>query len=196
MRLLILLLAAALSVQAEEVKEVKVVNKVTQPVPVQGSVTVTSLPAVTLAGTPTVQLAGLPPLQFPANASVQVSNTVKTSDGGQPFVAGVHLSVTAGQTSAISHWTVPQGKRAVIEFVSASGTGGPDSALYLLPSVTPQLGTGNGYFYVPMQQQPIGMNGSMLVKLYADPGSDVGVIVYAAPNSDFNCTVHGLLFDL
>jgi hypothetical protein len=90
---------------------------------------------------------------------------------------------------------VPAGKRAVIEFASAVGQGGAPGLVYLGTQVAQTFGTGTGYLYLPVQLGN-GINGSLTLKTYADPGTDVGCVLYAAGPADMNCTVTGYLIDV
>ena len=79
----------------EAVLEVFVANTPDTPVPVSGNVTV-------------------------SNASVPVSGTVSVADAREPFETRVDLFLGAGSPFDNFSFSVPAGKRLVVEFVSAS----------------------------------------------------------------------------
>ena len=76
----------------------------------------------------------------------------------------------------------------------------PGTSLYIVTSVANQFGDGAGYNEVPMTYHPTGpisVSGSALVKIYADPGTDVGAIVYTdgTTPSDMAASMNGYLVD-
>ena len=85
----------SLAYAKEAIVEVLITNTADRPVLVSGSVTV-------------------------ANQSLPVSGTVAVADGRQPFETRVDLSLGAGSPFDNFSFSVPAGKRLVVEFVAAS----------------------------------------------------------------------------
>jgi hypothetical protein len=122
-------------------QDVTVVNGATNPVPVaaQGTTTVAGTvnigntptvalagtPSVTVSGTPTVALAGPTTVTLAPGGSVAVGNTVVVRDSDNPGRNGVSFLISAGGYNASGQpgqlYTVPAGKRFVLESISASG---------------------------------------------------------------------------
>lgn len=97
------------------------------PLPVQGTVGISSLPAVQLAGTPAVQLASTPTQPFYVDAERSARNGFNAS------CATANVDPTYGQASC-SLLTIPAGRQVVLETVScqaelAAGEGPGDVQL-------------------------------------------------------------------
>ncbi len=109
-------------------KDVLVVNTAAQPIPVTGSVGITGTANVNVANSPTVkaQQSGPWTVGISGTANVQVissvSNPVYVRDVNnalQPFTQEFDLAVASNALTAVSSFTVPAGRRLVIENVSA-----------------------------------------------------------------------------
>ena len=111
----------------EAVLEVFITNTPDAPVPVSGSVAV-------------------------SNASLPVSGTVAVADAREPFERRVDLSLAAGEPFASFSFSVPAGKRLVVEFVSAS-VGLPSGQTPLLSANAQNGGLG---FSIPLALQGVG----------------------------------------
>lgn len=195
--LILLVLSCFAFSQLAEAAQTSNVNVVNTP-----NVNVANTPTVTLSGTPTVSLSGTP--------SVNVANTstspvpvqdVRTATS-QPFFHHnfFTFSTQFGNDSADAY-TVPAGKRLVIEYVSASGKAGHGEvfiswAIHLGPTVhylTPILaGSGNdGFDY---------FSASAPVRGYLDAGSQLFFDVErcqfcTTANASASYTVSGYLVD-
>ncbi len=110
------------------VKDVLVVNTSAQPIPVTGSVGITGTANVNVANSPSVkaQQSGPWTVGISGTANVQVissvSNPVYVRDVNnalQPFTQEFDLAVASNALTAVSSFTVPAGRRLVIENVSA-----------------------------------------------------------------------------
>jgi hypothetical protein len=163
------------------------------PLPVTGSVTGTVTGNVGVTGT--VGLA--------SGASVHVNNTLtdpvrvrNVNDAIQPFQVTVSCLVPASACSA-GGYTVPMGKRAVIEYVSgkANGSGSFDVA----PSLQTMTGGVTVEHELTSSTAPRGTStwGQQL-RLYADPGSSINPSVFTNPstNANFTFTISGYLVDV
>ena len=118
-----------LAAAKDAIQEVLITNTSAAPVPVSGNVTV-------------------------SNASLPVTGTVAVADQREPFETRVDLSLGVGEPFKSFSFTVPAGKRLVVEFVSAS-VGLPSGQTPLLsanaqngalgfPILLSQQGVGNG----------------------------------------------------
>jgi hypothetical protein len=181
------------------------VNVVNTPLPVQGTVSGT----VSISGTPSVNVANTPNVNVANTPNVNVTNTVTTIDAAnpasQPFqraevVSWNNPNLIGGDAT----FTVPAGKRLVIEVVSYS--------LFLPTGTRPTLNfidvsTANSNqspvsYYVPVSLQ--GNNGTedvftgnSLTRLYADPGSTVDVAVRSNSTSGLaSVSVSGYLVNV
>jgi hypothetical protein len=186
---------------------VNIVNPL--PMPVTGSVTSTVTGTVGLASGTTVGLA--------SGASVRVNNTVtdpvrvrNVNDAIQPFQAqGACTSVAGASECSTIFFTVPAGKRAVIEYFSGSVTGLFSTGTVVGSFLTTVLGhQGFNNFVPPISALvfPDGPGGfgsafwGQQVRLYADPGSIIqaGALVSNGASVTFNllCTISGYLVDV
>jgi hypothetical protein len=204
---LLIAMCATGGAYAEETKAVNVVNT---PLPVTGSLTVTG--AVGLAAGTTVKLA--------PGSSVQIDSTVanpvrvrNVNDAIQPVQAFAQCATTS-IGCVPTFYTVPLGKRLVIEYASMSVCG--------LPGVAAQLTIStmiSGAFVqhvlntAPPASSPgssaIGCNSGLassntsigqVVRLYADPGTSVLVegdrADGVAGNASFSFSMSGYLVDV
>jgi len=112
-----LVLAAPSSSQADAgttIKDVRVINTSAEPVPVTGTVNVGTLPPVALSSLPPVAVASLPAVQLSGPIVVRDPESNRT-----PFMHATVVSLSDGQFfSQTEMFTVPQGKRLVLECVS------------------------------------------------------------------------------
>jgi hypothetical protein len=96
------------------------------PLPVTGSVAISNSPTVAIGNTPNVNIVNSPIVGLSSNASVHLNNTtpllIQDSDNParQPFQGTATWTITDGFVGVCQTvLTVPQNKKAVIEFVSA-----------------------------------------------------------------------------
>ena len=100
------------------------------------------------------------------------------TESSQPLHRGVTISILASRESGTGSFTVPAGKRYVIEY--ASGLVRIPAGQQLRMTMMTQLNGQNMFHYVPMVlQQRAGASGiwaaGQPVRLYADPGSTVQI---------------------
>jgi hypothetical protein len=99
----------------------------------------------------------------------------------QPFQRELQITVPAGSNGVAQTFTVPAGKRLVIEFVAASLGLFPGQKGILL--ITTTVGGSIASYDLPLTDQGVGFTGfagfrtSQMVRIYADPGSTVTVVV-------------------
>lgn len=199
--LLALTASAARAAGHEDNDKVTVINKDSSPVPVKvlslPAVSISNTPSVNVANTPTVNVASLPPVTI--SGPVTVSGSISTAAAPTlPFTGGMHVSTPAGQVTGIGTFTVPAGKRAVIETVSIFGNMpfGASTA-----SVTTQTNYVLGQlssFPIPLTPGAFGSAGIAQVKLYADANTTVYCEVVTQnfqSQVDANCGFSGYLVD-
>lgn len=164
---------------------VTVVNTTANPVPViqQGPVTLNGTPNVNIANTPNVNVANT--AASPVLVRSVDSGSAEPVEASVAFPSGRGTSVIAG-----SLYTVPAGKRLVVEHVSAvcsvrtgtrleyasigtlpAGNGGP--ALYLIPVLTGPSSLGGDSFVI-----------SQAVKFYVSAGEQLYVAAYETTVTD------------
>jgi hypothetical protein len=160
------------------------------PLPVTGSVTSTVTGPVGVTGT--VGLA--------SGASVQVNNTVRdpvrvrnVNDAIQPFQATAECNGPVNCTAAI--FSVPAGKRAVIEYFSGSANVGPGA------TAAPALLIGTVQHSVPLTSpQPafgfLVTAWGQQVRLYADSGLITGIGAGSGSNITIRFNISGYLVDV
>jgi hypothetical protein len=126
---------------ADSTKDVLVVNAANQPVPVSGNVAIGGTANVNVINAPNVNVASLPAVQLATGTSVGISGTpnvnvanqptvsiapgsvlaVSNGDALQPVLTSGKLFVVDGKAGAAGTiFTVPDGKRFVLEDVSGS----------------------------------------------------------------------------
>jgi hypothetical protein len=184
----LVILSAPGSHAAPPDKDVNVVNTAANPVPVQVQgvtpVSVTNSPTVgaqqlgqwnvVLSGTPTVQVGNDSSTPLPVR---DVDNPAR-----QSFQRELDPLVPSGSFSASDSLTVPAGKRFVIEFASASIDTTAGTKMWVRIQTT-SSGVGLSYSLLPQLQGNFGADGSDFLlasqpmKLYADPGTQVTVVV-------------------
>ena len=198
---LLALTAGAARAGHEDNDKVTVINKDSSPVPVKvtniPAVSISNTPSVNVANTPSVNVASLPPVTI--SGPVTVSGTISTAPAPTlPFTGGMHVTTPAGQVTGIATFTVPAGKRAVIETVSIFGNMpfGTSTA-----SVTTQTNYVLGQlssFPIPLTPGAFGSAGIAQVKLYADANTTVYCEVVTQNfqgQVDANCGFSGYLVD-
>jgi hypothetical protein len=95
-------------------RDVRVINTSAEPVPVTGTVNVGTLQPVAVSSLPPVAVATLPAVQLSGPIVVRDPESNRT-----PFLHATVLSLSDGQSfSQTEMFTVPQGKRLVLECVS------------------------------------------------------------------------------
>lgn len=141
------------------------------------TVAVSSLPAITLAGSPSVSV---------SSGSVTVANTspiLVRIDEGSAWGRSQTVTIAAGSISAsLNTYTVPTGKRLVIESVSAFFVGEAPSEPSVLRVDTTTGGTFlDNYF----DYGNVVVNGSTTrsiashhTRLTSDPGSTIGITIF------------------
>ena len=117
----------SLAYAKEAILEVFVTNTADKPIPVSGNVTV-------------------------ANSSLPVSGTVAVADAREPFEIRVDLSLGTAVPFNNFSFSVPEGKRFVVEFVSAS-VSLPSGQTPLLSANASNAGLG---FPIPLTLQGVG----------------------------------------
>jgi hypothetical protein len=196
------------SAQGAKANEVTVANTSSEPVPTlaQGTTTVTG--SIGLTGTPSVNVARMPSL----SGNVTVDNTaaapVLVSDvdnpARQPYQ--VELSAPFGPDFALSGIpAVPAEKRLVIEQCTAM-VPGLDAEANVILTITTSVGgrSVSHWFSLNKLTTNVGvapMIISQLIRLYADPGTPVGVLMTVqgpTPPSGarFDLTLSGYLVDV
>lgn len=117
---------------------------------------------------------GTPPAPIPVTVSNSSLN-IRDIDNGALQPVTISLSPnSASSTSATDSFTVPAGKRLVIEFVSASNTqynAGGAATEYLITTV----GGNQAYFRI-VNTVASTATVNMPVKIYADPGTQVSAL--------------------
>ena len=153
--------------------------------PVEGNVGIT--------GTPTVNVATLPAVNLAGGASVLVGNAA-----GSPvpirdltsvlkpvqFSAGVTIADTADVSSAASY-TVPDGERLVIEYVSTyENPGAAGQAFYVdVVSTASSVVSENTLMMTPPSTGFLRVSEGQQVRIYADKNSAVSLYVYRSGNT-------------
>jgi hypothetical protein len=162
-----------------------------------GNLKVTSQGTSTVSGS--VSVSNFPTTQS-VTGTVKIDpsgNTVRTSSAApQPFIIETVLTFSDGQSNlSCCGFTVPAGKRLVIEFVSVRSGGG--AALTNVMLSTYVGSTFAGFDLALDQHQPV-PGVSQLVKIYADGGTRVGLQAGRNGSSGSQNVVYdisGTLFD-
>jgi hypothetical protein len=129
--------------KADSTKDVVVVNGPSQPVPVSGSIGVSGTVNANVTNTPNVNVTALPAVQLAPGTSVGISGTpgvnvlnqptvslasgtvvgVTNTSALQPVVLNTLVPLSPGQAGNNANaFTVPAGKRFVLEDISGSAT--------------------------------------------------------------------------
>lgn len=173
-------------------KDVVVVNTASQAVPVQTQGVTTVAGDVNVANTPTVLaqqtgqwnvgLSGTPTVQVGNASSSPVLVRDVDNPARQPFQRELDPLVAVGQFTASDLFTVPAGKRLVIEFATASITTAPGTKMWVRIQ-TRVNGSTNEHSLLPELQGPFAASGSdfllaaQSMKIYADPNTQVVAVV-------------------
>jgi hypothetical protein len=158
------------------------------------------LAGISLAASRPVHSAGGPIAVDVANAPLPITTADDHDKQGVQYE--VFIPVSAGGGSSNFSYTVPAGKRLVIESVSASPNNFADNDHYSILCFT-QGGLGNrsgsSYFTVVPDGSPFPA-GSVHPHQYADAGSAVSIEVYRTESSggttSLNVSVTGYLVDV
>jgi len=226
----IVMLAAAVAVvpqrgKADSTKDVRVVNPLSQPVPVTGSVALGGTANVNVTNTPDVNVASLPAVQLAAGTTVGINGTPNVNVANQPTVAlapgaivgalnanalqpvrkQVEVQFNDGDEGGrVLAYTVPAGKRFVLEDLSGNA---------FLPSgqklVGVSFGLGDGpNTFVHLTPTPTGPDAiapqdlfefGRLARAYVEPGDTSFVDAARSSTSGIGgvfVTITGYLIDL
>jgi hypothetical protein len=160
------------------------VHVVNTPLPVQGTVNVGNFPASsTVSGS--VSITGTPDVKVTNTASAPVLTRDVDNPALQPFQNVRVISTPAGLLGGDETFTVPAGKRLVIEFVSFQGSwpAGQATTRLFIGVCNSGGGACQTRFFFPAVPQGPDFGGDSLftasspTRLYADPGTDVTVSV-------------------
>jgi hypothetical protein len=153
----------------------------------------------------------------PSPSNVIVVNTplpVREVDkpANQPFQAIITLHIDQNVTSDTAFFTVPAGKRLVIEFVSVFGSAGDGNKMTASFSTTVILNNGSGpvvtaeHRLVMFEQgqinDPVNFAAAQSMRVYADPATDVNVIIARTnpppvdTSASATITISGYLIDV
>jgi hypothetical protein len=201
-------------------QDVRVINKPANPVPVQsqgttniaGNVNVTNTPSVSIANTPTVSaqefgqwnvnISNKPTVTLDSSAPVNVRDV--DNPALQPFQRNLVVLIPPGQNNAVDQYSVPAGKRLVIEFTSTSVTAPTGMKLW----VRLQTFTGGVFSNYNLTSTLLANTagtdfsvGSQTTRIYADPGSIVTLVVNvlgatAGPNTGAEVDLSGHFVDV
>ena len=183
-------------------KPVEIVNTASNPVPtlaqgvtqVAGSVSVANTPGVNVLNTPNVNVANA--LTLDPASTVQIANeasdpvpvTVQNQPARQPVQATGSLPEADAADNPIVLYTVPAGKRLVIEYFSGFARG--DEALFIL---TTTVGGVQANHYMARHAEEL-IDDARLVRIYADPGTNVRLsVVTTASTLQNEATISGYL---
>jgi hypothetical protein len=191
-----LLNGATSSIAAPPDKDVVVTNTASNPVPVQtqgvtnisGNVSISNTPSVSIANTPTVNaqefgpwnvnISNKPAVTIDSSAPVNVHDV--DNPALQPFQRILDVLIPPGQGTATDQFVVPAGKRLVIEFTSTNVTAPTGMKLW----VRLQALSGGVFVSYNMTSTLLSNTagtdfsvGSETTRIYADPGSNVTLVV-------------------
>lgn len=170
-------------------RDVRVINGPNESVPVQmhgtasftGDVNVLNTPGVNVANTPGVNVMNTPTVKLDTSQPIPVTNAGGTQE---PYQLHVRLKNNQGDSNGVSGFSVPEGKRFVIEYVSAwlSAPGGlfillgnDDMGSIALPVRTAIKNTGgSGDRYAGDSQVRFYVTGGVTVASGVDTGQGVG----------------------
>ncbi len=151
-------------------------------------VVVTPLPLpVSITGTPGVNVSSLPAVNLNGNSSTSGVWTRNVNDAVQPVQASLPADMLAGQFfSSGVIYSVPANRRLVMEYASAGCSLPAGQAI----TVNFVIGLGGSYAYPSLQSSfpaPPGAKTNAAigqpVRLYADPGTNVGWSLARTDNS-------------
>ena len=161
--------------------------------------TLTLLAAVGLFASRPAHTAGGPVPVTVANAPLAVIN--QDSDNPARHAVGRNITLSARTTVGSltgTLYTVPTNKRLVLEHLSASTNLGNDANGYNIEVDTVQGGNQVPTFFNEVPDAAPYSSASQSVRLYADPGTQVSVVVYSSSRNPENFVVSfsGYLEDL
>jgi hypothetical protein len=179
-------------------KDVVVTNDAANPVPVvvlgtaavTGAVAITNTPSVNVSNTPSVIVSNTPSVTVSNTPSVTVSNqpTVKLAAGStveitpaQPFVARTVVNVVLGDVIGTASIDLPASQRFVVEYVAVRCRSGLGQKMEVQFQAQTNGVTGNYTIPVQYQGSTAGLDtnfGSQLVKVYADPASQLTMDIH------------------
>jgi hypothetical protein len=160
-------------------KPVLVINSPSEPVPVTGMVNVGNL----------------------GNSPLPVRDV---DNGRQPFQETTTISLVGDSGHSTTIFTVPAGKRFIIETVSAHAELAPVDTPHRIEVIT-QLGNKTVFHRILVSRQGMDLNGQNVfvgthyIRAYADPGTDVEFEFShsnAANNASASITISGYFIDL
>jgi len=151
------------------------------------NVNVVNTPNVNIANTPIVTLSGTPSVSLTGTPNVNVANTPIVQDrdnpARQPFTYAPAGQFWIGNAPNNSFdFTVPGGKRLVIEQVSVIATL-TDSTTQKLSAEVQILGTLFFYRFVGTDAGPTDFVASSQMRCYADAGTNVRILVTRSDTS-------------
>ena len=132
---------------------------------------------------------------------VNVANTVQTTatDGPakQPVRFAASLIGVVGEVATDAPYTVPAGKRLVIEYVSAKSNTNGDKNTYTVEVDAGSASYSSAFFNLGPSAAPFTAV-SQPVRLYADAGTAVNVTLFPSRNnaSDVTVSITGYLVDV
>jgi hypothetical protein len=154
------------------------------------SVIVSNTPSVTVSNTPSVTVSNTPSVTVSNTPSVTVSNqpTVKLAAGStveitpaQPFVARTVVNVVLGDVIGTASIDLPASQRFVVEYVAVRCRSGLGQKMEVQFQAQTNGVTGNYTIPVQYQGSTAGLDtnfGSQLVKVYADPASQLTMDIH------------------
>ena len=140
--------------------------------------------ALTLAASRPAHTAGGP---IPVNVANTVPTTDLDSPDQQPFQYTLSPS-SITSNSATDSYTVPAGKRVVIDYYSAQLTQYPAGGYGYLYLITTVGGNTSYYKILPPQSTTVPTN--QLTKIYADPGTAISALVVQSSGSSSGANVN------
>jgi hypothetical protein len=201
-----LVLAGPVRSDAQPQKDVVVVNDQNNPVPVVAEGTTVVSGKVSVDNTPNVQV---------ANTAANPALVRNVDEGSrQPFHLQLRLDLPSGTDSQSVSFTLPSGKRLVIEFVSMRGILPPNQSVFMnILTYAPtlfngQLGVGSAFHNPLVVDQ--GMFGvqhfvgvAQQLRIYAEPNQPVRVDIgrdlsfqFPGGEASFTVTLSGYLVDV
>jgi len=123
------------------------------------------------------------PVPTTAQGTTNVAGTVQVADNRQPFETRVNLSADNGVFTDINSFTVPSGKRLVVEFVSVHITMPPDQT----PSIFLNSLNGATGWSVPLQHQGTRVTS---VGTFDDWEAAVDALEFADPGESYTATLN------
>jgi len=168
---------------ADSEKDVVVVNTTANPVPVntQGTTNIAGLVQAQQNGAWNVGLTGTPTVRVGNTTNAPVLVRDVDSPGRGAFQLELDVPIPAGSISASNSFPVPEGKRFVIEFASAS-VKSPTGARIWVRIQTSVNNSVNAHSLTPVLQGPFASGGgdfflvSQPMRVYADSGTQLSVI--------------------